>query len=158
MQKRIILLFLSVGILVFSSGCVKEELPPPYTAEQYSADDTMKEQISDTLTEYFNAVAAQDHNAVMRCTTQSFIWNTDETAFYDSCRDVISYSDVTPDYSELYEHSGDFFLPVSYTLTVMDDPESSDGACESILRTESFHFEISDEGCLISGISSVLVG
>lgn len=123
-----------------------------------SLDDTMQEEIGNVIDDYLKALTTHDHIAMIQCTDDSFIWNYNETEFQNSCRNIVSYSDVIVDYSDVSEINGELQVKVSYTLTLSDDPDDTENACTNVCKEELFYFVLSGNTYAISSVSGIILG
>ena len=133
-------------------------MPEARLPSAVSADSEIQQLLDATIDDYFAAVSSHDHISLMMCTDEQFFWNYNETEFLNYCRDITECTDISADYSSLKVLDGEYQLPVSYTVSVADDPEKPDGAYTNSSKTEIFYFTLSDGKYIITAVSDAVVG
>lgn len=135
-------------------GCAAPQEPVYEPEISYvSVDEAFSAELLEGVTQCLGAVAAHDHDAVMQCTTEEFIWNYNETGFNDYCRNIESITDISVDMEHITENAGKYDLAVSYYVTMLSDEIEGGGQqrCGMVL-------EKSDNGWLVSSVSDLPYG
>lgn len=113
------LIFVSVISFLLLSGCGSEQQEEQVSAEiSYTAPaEDVSTEIKETIEAYLSAVAEQDHLNVTQYTTENFVWNYDETGFYDYSRDISGFSVEKVDTAHIVQNGDEYIVPVTYTLS-----------------------------------------
>ncbi len=166
-MKKIFLAFLTGVILI---GQVVLLCSCSYDSEKemsgedisYVSDGSEKaDMLADVVTKYLSAVSQQDHIGVMSNTADDFIWNYNETAFYDYSRCIKSFSVKDIDREHIMCKGDEYTVPVSYTLTYSEPYTDENGNSQDAGEYEysrNFIIICKEDRYLISDITERVMG
>ncbi len=126
----------------------------PYGAE---VSDILEE----TVTQYLTAVTEQNHAGILSCTAEDFIWNYNETGFYDYSRNAAEFEITDIDKAHIICGDNRYVMPLSYKLTYSGEHKDENGISQGAGDYEySKNFIIVYEGdrYLISDITERVMG
>ncbi len=105
--------------IVLLSGCQKttEEEPAAETVSQTVLSSSEQNAIHSLIESYYAAVAAHDYEAITALSSEEFIWNYDQTGFYDYCRRITAASPVSIEDGSLLQEGDRLLVPVQVSLT-----------------------------------------
>lgn len=109
-------LFGSTAVLCSCSDNPEEDMSGEDISYVSEGDETA-DLLVDVITEYLTAISEQDHVSIMNCTTDDFVWNYNETAFYDYSRYITEFSLMDTDREHIMCEGSEYTVPVSYKLT-----------------------------------------
>ncbi len=113
------LIFVSAISMLLFCGCDGEQQEEQVSEEISYAEleDDISVQIKETIESYLSAVAEQDHLNIIEYTTENFVWNYDETGFYDYSKDISGFSVEQVDTEHILQSDDEYIVPVTYTLS-----------------------------------------
>ena len=155
--------FLSVSVVSLCSceNASEEETVSGEDISYVSMGSVTADMLEDVITNYLSAVTEQDHIGIMSYTTEDFIWNYDETAFYDYSRYITDFSVTDVDEEHIMCRENEYTVPVSYVLTYSgvhtDDNEESQDAGE-YEYSRNFIIIYEEDRYLISDITEMVMG
>lgn len=117
------------AVLLSSCSDNKDLEPIPEEISYVKAEESVTEKWKDTAASYLAAVKKHDHTAVTMFTTSDFEMNYNETGFYEYCNGITDFSIKEIDFDHVTENGGNYYIPVTYTLTYSSpftDEEGSD--------------------------------
>lgn len=117
--------------------------------------------LEETVRSYLTALSEQDHISIMLNTTEDFIWNYDETAFYDYSRYISDISVENIDKEHIMCRENEYTVPVSYTLTYTKDHVDENGKNQKAGKYEysrNFIIVYKEDRYLISDITERVMG
>ncbi len=155
--------FLSVSVVSLCSceNAPEEETVSGEDISYVSMGSDTADMLEDVITNYLSAVTEQDHIGIMSYTTEDFIWNYDETAFYDYSRYITDFSVTDVDEEHIMCRENEYTVPVSYVLTYSgvhtdDNGESQDAGEYEYSRNFIIIYE--EDRYLISDITEMVMG
>ena len=152
------------GVLLVMSACGEDTEGEDISAEEisYVSEGTETvESLKDVIASYFSAVVRQDYVNITRYTTEDFIWNYDETGFYDYSRYITDFSVTEIETGNITVRDGEYTVPVSYTLTYSEAHTDENGGVQEAGEygySRNFIITYKEERYLISDITERVMG
>ncbi len=119
-NSRVIALTAAAVISLGLFGCEENE-PEPEVSEipnsMVEADDTLKENITDTVTKYLEALSEKSYEDLTACATDDLALCRNQTGFYDYVIGISEYKLDSIDFESLQlNDSGDYLIHVRYDI------------------------------------------
>lgn len=158
--KTAVICFLILYTAAVFCGCKGQEEESAAPEISYvSSSDELKEDLKDIVAQYLTAVTRQDHNNVVRISTEEFEYNFNETAFFDYARTIEHFELTDIDMTRLLVEDDIYTVPVICVLTVNETSTDENGNGQHQLEyCYSFSFRKTDDGYRIKAVSESAFG